>query len=89
MKVKVRKNPFSREPFPTPAMDIWVLWKVGKMPGAVFERLMLKHGKEHWLYEPGEHGKHCPSNGQYQGIECRCDECDHYLTCFPDWKDHK
>lgn len=36
---------------------------------------------------PSFHGKDCPGNGEHEGIECCCDECDHYLTCFPDWKE--
>mgnify|MGYP006967366314 FL=1 len=34
---------------------------------------------------PSFHGKDCPGNGERPGIECCCDECDHFLTCFPDW----
>lgn len=30
--------------------------------------------------------KNCFGNGKHAGIECCCDECDHYLTCFPNWK---
>lgn len=37
---------------------------------------------------PSFHGKDCLGNGEHPGIECCCDECDHYLTCFPDWKEH-
>ena len=37
---------------------------------------------------PSFHGKDCLGNGEHPGIECRCDECDHYLACFPDWKEH-
>lgn len=36
---------------------------------------------------PSFHGKDCLGNGEHEGIECCCDECDHYLTCFPDWKE--
>lgn len=36
---------------------------------------------------PSFHGKDCLGNGEHIGIECCCDECDHYLTCFPDWED--
>lgn len=85
MKVKVRKW---RHAHPkTPALDAWFLWTIGKMPGECFERILLKHGKEHWLYHPSHHGKECPSNGEHKGVECRCDECDYYLECFPDWKE--
>ena len=35
---------------------------------------------------PSFHGKDCPGNGEHEGIECCCDECDHYCTCFSDWK---
>lgn len=36
---------------------------------------------------PGEHGKNCPWNGCAEDKECRCDECDWFLACFPDWQD--
>ena len=26
----------------------------------------------------------CLGNGE-QGFECRCDECDYYLLCFPEF----
>ena len=35
---------------------------------------------------PGYHGKDCLGNGAHPGVECCCDECDFFLTCFPDWK---
>lgn len=51
--------------------------------------------KKRWENDPGVtpltpsfHGKDCLGNGEHIGIECCCDECDHYLTCFPDWKEH-
>ena len=37
---------------------------------------------------PSWHGAECLGNGEHPGIECCCDECDYYLVCFPDWKDH-
>lgn len=36
---------------------------------------------------PSHHGEECPYNGEQPDFECCCDECDHYLTCFPDWKE--
>ena len=32
---------------------------------------------------PSYHGIDCLGNGEWPGYECQCDECDHYLTCFP------
>jgi hypothetical protein len=32
---------------------------------------------------PGNHGKDCPGNGEHEGIECCCDECNYMLCCFP------
>ena len=32
---------------------------------------------------PSEHGKDCLGNGQHEGVECCCDECNFYLSCFP------
>lgn len=36
---------------------------------------------------PSSEGKDCLGNGEHPGIECCCDECDYYLTCFPNWRD--
>ena len=36
---------------------------------------------------PSHHGKECLGNGRHPGIEICCDNCDHYLTCFPDWRE--
>lgn len=69
----------------TPALDAFVLWQLGKMPGECYESIALQHGKEHWLYRPGNHGENCPSNGEHPGIKCRCDECDFALLCFPEY----
>jgi len=63
-------------------MDAFILWQVGKMPGECFERICLKHGKEHWLYRPSSLGARCFSNGEHPGIECRCDECDFAGLCW-------
>lgn len=38
---------------------------------------------------PSYHGKECLGNGEFVGYECCCDECDHYILCFPDWRDYK
>lgn len=32
-------------------------------------------------------GEKCKGNGFNENIECMCDECEHFLECFPDWKD--
>lgn len=32
-------------------------------------------------------GEKCKGNGFNENIECMCDECEHYLECFPDWRD--
>lgn len=37
------------------------------------------------LLTPSWHGEKCQGNGEHPGKECCCDECDHYLACFPDW----
>lgn len=33
---------------------------------------------------PSFHGRECLGNGEWPGYECCCDECDHYLACFPE-----
>ena len=82
MKVKVRR----RQIIQSVPQDAMMLYLVKKMPGEVYQRICLKYGKEDWLLHPSYHGMGCPSSGDNPGIECRCDECDHYLTCFPDWR---
>ena len=39
-----------------------------------------------FLLKPGPMGKDCPGNGTHPGLECCCDECDHFLVCFPQWR---
>lgn len=34
---------------------------------------------------PSYHGEKCLFNGEHEGYEIACDECDFYLECFPDW----
>lgn len=36
---------------------------------------------------PSPYGRDCKANGEWPGVECRCDECDYYLVCFPDWQE--
>lgn len=38
---------------------------------------------------PSWHGKECLGSGDWLGYECCCDNCDHFLVCFPDWEDYK
>lgn len=33
---------------------------------------------------PSYGGKECLGNGEHAEIEIQCDECEHFLTCFPD-----
>lgn len=42
------------------------------------------------ILTPGEEGKNCLGNGEKRDengnlIECCCEECDCYLTCFPNF----
>lgn len=39
------------------------------------------------ILTPGDHGKNCRHNGENPDYEIACDECEFYLTCFPDWKE--
>ena len=34
------------------------------------------------VLSPGEPDK-CQGNGEQEGYECCCDECDFYAKCFP------
>jgi len=62
------------------AMDAWLLWRVGRMPGEIFRRIAIKNHREKFLYYPKD-GEHCPSNGKFPGIECRCNGCPFVLSC--------
>lgn len=35
---------------------------------------------------PSYHGRECLGNGHNGGYECCCDNCDHFLFCFPEFK---
>ena len=34
------------------------------------------------ILTPGNYGNDCLGNGEHEGIECCCDECDYMLCCF-------
>lgn len=34
---------------------------------------------------PSEQGRECLGNGEWPGYECQCDECEYFLTCFPQY----
>ena len=36
---------------------------------------------------PSYHGEKCLGNGEHPDVECCCDECDYYPTCFPEYKE--
>ena len=35
------------------------------------------------LLTPSPEGSNCLGNGEVDGYECCCDNCDFYLYCFP------
>lgn len=37
---------------------------------------------------PSWHGEDCLGNGEHPDIECCCDNCNYFLACFPDYKEH-
>lgn len=38
------------------------------------------------LLTPSLGGKDCKGNGSHKGIEIRCDECNYFLECFPEYE---
>lgn len=34
------------------------------------------------ILTPGNYGNDCLGNGEHEGIECCCDECDYMLCCL-------
>ena len=47
------------------------------------EEYLRDHMVPHSL-TPSPEGRECLGNGSWVGHECCCEECDHYLVCFPD-----
>ena len=47
------------------------------------EQLLLELITPHEL-TPSLHGRDCLGSGDWPGYECQCDECPHYLECFPE-----
>lgn len=41
---------------------------------------------ENYAPNPSLGGTECRGNGQHEGIEIQCDECDNFLVCFPEAK---
>lgn len=75
----------AKEMPPTPALDAFIGYMTGKVSGADYVRIARENGKEHWLIKPSFHGKDCFCSGDYPGIETECDNCNHYMVCYPDW----
>ena len=46
----------------------------------------LIHNDAEEILTPSYHGELCRHNGENPDYEIACDECDYYLTCFPDWQ---
>lgn len=38
---------------------------------------------------PSSNGEKCIGNGLNKDVECMCDECDHFLECYPEWDSKK
>lgn len=38
------------------------------------------------ILTPSYHGELCRHNGENPDYVIACDECDHYLSCFLDWR---
>lgn len=76
MKVKVRRRKTAQE-----AWADFVKHYMPKEPGSLIDPTGTP-------LTPSFHGEDCLGNGEHPGIECCCDNCDYYLTCFPDWKEH-
>lgn len=69
-----------------PATDLLVQYLAGRITGTEYMQRLEELGQDLPL-NPSHHGKECIGNGEREGIECQCDECPHYLDCFPDWKE--
>lgn len=73
--------------------------KLGGMPNMWLYSALLSEIRERcqWnepITPPGDpqltpslHGEDCLGNGEHEGFECCCDECDYYLICWPDWRE--
>ena len=57
--------------------EAWADFVANYMPKVTYDPR-----KPHELL-PSPQGRDCLGNGSWPGYECQCDECGHYLVCFP------
>lgn len=43
-----------------------------------------QYNSSNFTPQPSLGGTECKGNGKHEGIEIQCDECDHFLVCYPD-----
>ena len=53
---------------------------------SLMEEIFMSEQEE--ILTPSYHGELCLHTVYNLNYEIACDECDFYLTCFPDWKDN-
>lgn len=44
-----------------------------------------KYNSSDFTPQPSLGGTECQGNGQHEGIEIQCDECDYFLECYPEY----
>ena len=44
-----------------------------------------KYNSSNFTPQPSLGGTECKGNGQHEGIEIQCDECDSFLECYPEY----
>ena len=89
MKVKVRRWKAS-------PVDICADYILRRISYREYARRMIRIGRGYLLFyqpdnnwpplTPSHHGEDCLGNGNHPGIECCCDNCDHFLDCFPEFE---
>ena len=48
---------------------------------------MRQQGAVEEILTPSFHGEKCRHNGENADYDIACDECDYFLTCFPEWEE--
>lgn len=84
MRVRVRRRILPRlTPAQDAAMEALLRSDAGQQALALVEALDHPEWPRELTPSPG--GRECLGNGSWPGYECQCDECDDFLTCYPEY----
>ena len=68
------------------AQTIFCICGIEYLRKKTYNPIMEVENMDEEVLTPSYHGELCRHNGNNPDYEIACDECDYYLTCFPDWE---